>query len=143
MLARGRTIIFGYYRTPYLSYSILILAPTKFIYALGKKQKLRIPFKRPLKQAPRNALALDCIHYYPPCSDEPSLIQQNKSIEASASQESLATMFTNSMASIVGQVVIIWLFYQTVSFFIKLYQVRSKFQRMQRDSLVSCPTSRA
>lgn len=52
-------------------------------------------------------------------------------------------MFINPMASIVGQVVISWLVYQTVSFFLKLYQVRSKFQRMQRDSLVSGPLHRA
>lgn len=52
-------------------------------------------------------------------------------------------MFINPMASIVGQVVILWLVYQTASFFVKLYQVRSRFQRMQRDSLVSGPSNGA
>lgn len=47
-----------------------------------------------------------------------------------------------SIPSIVLQVILLCLAYSTASFVVKLYHMRSRFQRMQKEGLVSCFTNR-
>lgn len=46
-------------------------------------------------------------------------------------------MALTSGLSVIPPVVILWLVYRTASFTIQLYRVRSRFQRMQKECLVS------
>lgn len=56
---------------------------------------------------------------------------------APTDRHSVVQMSIPSMSSIVVQIVTLWLVYHISSFVIKLYRVRSKFQKMQKESFVS------